>query len=164
MTSTITATFKTRQAAEDALLKLENEGFTEEQVGLIVSDETRGKTFNLEKGSKTDEGFAAGVTTGGLIGAAFGSIMAAGALTIPGLNVVVSGVLVSGLAGLGTGAVAGGLVGGLVGMGIPEHEARLYEDEIMNGAILLAVKPEDSDQKDKAKDILRSVDAYNIAA
>ncbi len=164
MTSTITATFKTRQAAEDALYKLESAGFTEEQVGLVVSDETRGKTFNIEKGSKTDEGFAAGVTTGGLIGAAIGGVMSAGALAIPGLNVVISGVLVSGLAGLGTGAIAGGLVGGLVGMGIPEHEAKLYEDEIMNGAILLVVKPENSDQKDQAKEILYSVDAYNIAA
>jgi uncharacterized membrane protein len=164
MSKTVTATFKTRQAAEEALMRLETEGFTEDQIGLIVSDETRGKTFNIDRGTKTDEGAAAGATAGGIIGAVIGGVMAAGALAIPGLNVVVSGALISGLAGLGAGAATGGLVGGLIGMGIPEHEAKLYEDEIKNGSILLAVNAENSDQKDKAKEILNAVDAYNIAA
>jgi hypothetical protein len=160
----ITATFKTRPAAEHALLNLEAIGVTQDQVSLVATDETRGNSFNIETGNKVDEGVAAGATAGGLIGAALGSLATATAIAIPGLNVVVAGTLVSAMAGLGTGAVAGGLLGGLIGSGIPEHEAKIYENEIKNGAVLMAVKPVDGEQKKQIKDILKREDAYNLAA
>lgn len=164
MTSLITATFKTRNAAEAALLSVEAIGVTNEQISVIVTDETRGNSFNLETGNKLDEGAAAGATAGGIVGAILGSLATATAIAIPGLNVVVTGALVSALAGLGAGAATGGLVGALVGAGITEHEAKIYEDEIKNGAVLLAVKPENDDQKDAIKDIFEREDAYNLAA
>ena len=164
MSKTITATFKTKEAAFSALMELEEIGITEEQVGMIVSDETRGQSFNIEEGSKIGEGTATGVTAGGIIGAIIGAVASAGAIAIPGLNLVIAGTLISGLAGLGAGAAAGGLVGALVGAGIPEHEAKLYENEIKNGAILLAIEPEDKDQKEQVENILERSDAYNLAA
>ncbi|HTS26702.1 MAG TPA: hypothetical protein VMH81_12575 [Bryobacteraceae bacterium] len=39
------------------------------------------------------------------------------------------------LAGIGTGGVVGGFVGALVGMGIPEYEAKRYEGLIRQGGI-----------------------------
>ncbi len=164
MSSIITATFKTRLAAEEALIELENVGITEEQISLVVTDETRGNTFKIDEGNKMDEGAAAGATAGGIVGAILGSILAAGVVAIPGLNLVVAGGLISGLAGLGAGAAAGGLVGALIGTGIPEHEAKLYEKAVKEGAILLAVKTKSSEQKKLVKDILHRVDAYNVAA
>ncbi len=85
-------------------------------------------------------------------------------MAIPGLNIVVAGAFVSTLAGIGAGATAGGLVGGLVGLGVPEHEAKIYEDEIKDGKILLAVQAENDDQKDQIENIFNAQDAYNIAA
>jgi uncharacterized membrane protein len=41
------------------------------------------------------------------------------------------------LAGLGVGAAAGGLIGALVGMGIPEYEAKRYEGRVKDGGILV---------------------------
>lgn len=164
MAKIITATFKTRQAAEEALTKLEQIGIEDDQIGLVVTDETRGSSFNIDEGTKVDEGFAAGATAGGLIGAILAGIAGAGTIAIPGLNLVIWGSFAAGLAGLGAGAVAGGLVGMLVGAGIPEHEARLYEDMVREGAILLAVKPADTDQKHQIRDILDHADAYHIAA
>lgn len=164
MTSLVTATFKTRTAAEDTLRSLENIGVTDEQISLVVTDETRGNSFNIKEGSKMDEGAAAGATAGGIIGAALGALATATAIAIPGLNIVVTGAVVASLAGLGAGAAAGGLVGALIGAGIPEHEAKIYEDEIKSGAILIAVKPENGDQKKKIKEIFERGDAYNLAA
>lgn len=164
MSSTITATFKTRFAAEEALAELEEIGITEEQISLVVTDETRGRSFNINEGNKMDEGAAAGATAGGIAGAILGAVLAAGVVAIPGLNLVVAGSVISGLAGFGAGAAAGGLVGGLIGAGIPEHEAKLYEGEVKKGAILLAVKTADHEQKKLVKDILHRVDAQNIAA
>lgn len=164
MTTLITATFKTRLAAESALQNLETIGVTDDQISLVVTDETRGNSFNIEEGNKMDEGAAAGATAGGIIGAVVAALTTATAITIPGMNIVVFGAAVSALAGLGAGAATGGLIGALIGAGIPEHEAKIYEDEVKNGAILLAVKAEDKKQKDQIKKIFEREDAYNLAA
>jgi len=160
----VTATFKTRAAAEETLRQLEMIGITEEQTALVVTDDTRGKTFKIKEGTKVDEGMAGGATAGGIIGAIFGSMATASAIAIPGLNLVVAGAAVATLAGLGAGATAGGFIGALVGAGMTEHEAKIYEDSLKNGAILLAVEAKDGDQKDAIKDILQRQDAYNMAA
>jgi len=164
MSRTITATFKTRTATEEALRELELLGVTEDQIGLVVTDETRGKTFNIENHSKSDQGVAAGATFGGIVGGILAAIAGAGTIVIPGLNLVVAGSIVAGLAGLGAGAAAGGILGGLVGLGVPEHEAKLYEGEIRSGSILLAVEARDHEQAKNIRQVLKRVDAYNIAA
>ena len=164
MSTFMTATFKTRMAAEDALHRLEAIGVTDKQISIVSTDETRGRSFNLESKSHMDEGVAGGVTAGGLIGAALGALAIAGTLVIPGLNVVVTGALVGSLAGLATGAVAGGVVGGLIGAGIPEYEAKIYEKEIRSGSILLAVEVSDSAQKDSVKKILQDSEGQHLAA
>lgn len=164
MTSLVTATFKTRAAAENTLRRLETIGVTDEQISLVVTDETRGNSFAVEESSKVDEGVASGAAAGGLVGALLGTMVTGTAIAIPGLNIVVAGAIVASLAGLGAGATAGGLVGGLIGAGIPEHEAKIYENEIKDGGILLAVKPEDDDQKEQVADIFERGDAHNLAA
>lgn len=162
--SLVTATFKTRMAAEHALRELETIGITDDQIAMVLTDETRGKSFQIKEGSKIDEGLAGGATAGGIIGAVLGSLATASAIAIPGLNVVVVGAAVSTLAGLGAGAVAGGFLGALVGAGIPEHEAKVYENSLKDGSILMAVEPKDKNQKSKILDIFQREDAYNLAA
>lgn len=164
MSNLVTATFKTRQAAEHSLRELEAIGITDEQTALIVTDETRGKSFQIKEGTKMDEGAAGGATAGGIIGALMGTMATATAVAIPGLNIVVAGAAISSLAGLGAGAAAGGLIGALGGAGIPEHEAKIYEDELKEGSILLAIEAEDNDQKDQVKKVLQKEDAYHLAA
>src|SRR4051812_40699530 len=97
MSKTITATFRTRAATEEALRELELIGVTEQQIGLVVTDETRGKTFKLENHTKSDQGVAAGVTFGGIVGGILAAIAGAGTIVIPGLNLVVAGSVVAGL-------------------------------------------------------------------
>jgi len=161
---TITALCKSRASTEDALRQLEALGFSENQISLLMSDSTRGKAFRLVEGTKADEGAAAGATFGGVTGAIIGSIGTAGALAIPGFNVVVVGSLAGALAGLGAGAAAGGILGALIGMGVPEHEAKVYEKELSSGNILIAVDAEDDARAKQVERVLRSVDATDIAA
>ena len=161
---TTTAVFNTRIEAESALRKLEHAGFTKDDVTMLVSEETRGKHFGIKEGSKAEEGAAAGATIGGLAGGLFLALASAGTLLIPGLNLVVSGAVIGGLAGLGAGAVAGGLIGSLVGLGIPEHEAKLYEDAVRKGGILLAVRSSDDASTDRIKNILKNANAQNVTS
>lgn len=67
----MTATFKTRHATEAALRDLEDIGITEDQIGLIATDETRGASFEIEKHSKAEENMSAGAGIGGVVGALF---------------------------------------------------------------------------------------------
>ena len=58
----------------------------------------------------------------------------------------------------------GGLIGALVGMGIPEYEAKRYEGRIKQGGILLSVHCDNSDWVSKAKDVLRDTGAEDISS
>jgi len=162
--STVTGLFKDRAAAQGAFMKLEAAGILEDQISLVMTDDARSNHFRLKESSKVDEGTATGAGIGGLVGVILGTVLAAGTIAIPGMNLVVTGALVSSLAGLGAGAVVGGLVGGLVGAGIPEHEAQLYEKELQKGNVLIAVRAHNAEQEDVVKKVFKSLEAMGLAA
>ena len=58
----------------------------------------------------------------------------------------------------------GGLLGALVGMGIPEYEAKRYEGRVKNGGTLLSVHCDTADQSKLAKQMLKSTGAEDIAS
>ena len=68
------------------------------------------------------------------------------------------------LSGAAIGATAGGITGALIGMGIPEMEAKVYEGKIKDGNILIAVHTEDSDEVKTAKEIFERADAKDISS
>jgi hypothetical protein len=67
------------------------------------------------------------------------------------------------LAGAGVGAAAGGLTGALIGMGIPEYEAKLYEGKIKEGNILIAVHSDNRDETKRAKEIFERAGAHDVS-
>jgi hypothetical protein len=58
----------------------------------------------------------------------------------------------------------GGLTGALIGMGIPEYEAKRYEGRVKDGGILLSVHSDDSQWTKKAKEILERTGAQDISS
>jgi hypothetical protein len=130
MTSkTVVGMFARRDAAEAAIRDLKTAGFTEEQIGLAMQD--------TEPGASTAEGAATGALSGGVLGGLVGLL---GSLLIPGVGpVVIGGVLASTLAGAGIGAATGGLIGALVSFGVPEEDARHFDEGLRTGAILLTI-------------------------
>lgn len=165
MTTNITATFKTRAEAETCLYQLDMLGISSDQVSLLTTETSHKKnSFNITEATKAPEGATAGGVSGGLVGSVLGAFATAGALAIPGLNVVVGGWLIGALTGLGAGALTGGLLGGLIGAGIPEHEAKLYENQLKEGAILIAVEAKSADQEEKIRDVMKHNNAQNVAA
>ena len=148
MSDIITKTYITSQDADPILLRLHENGVPTENISLVMTDDTGGESFAIESSSKVEEGLAVGATTGGLAGGILGLLATGTAMAIPGLNIIVAGGIITGLAGLGAGAATGGLIGALVGSGIPEHEAKLIEDDVKAGNLLLAVKiPEGHDRQ-----------------
>jgi len=143
----VTGSFTDRTSAESAYDRLRARGYTDDQINIMMSDETRKKYFNKDDdeskfGNKAMEGAGAGSAIGGTIGAAVGIIAAIGtSLIIPGLGIVIAGPLAAGLAGAGAGGITGGIVGALVGSGIPEEKAKIYEKDIKEGNIVMGVQP-----------------------
>jgi hypothetical protein len=68
------------------------------------------------------------------------------------------------LAGMGVGGTVGGIAGALVGMGIPEFEAKRYEGIIQKGGILLSVHCSTSDEVTRSKQILKGTGGEDVSS
>lgn len=149
--------------AELIVNHLRDSGWSEDSISAILPDHKGNLEFALRHGTKAPEGTAAGVSTGGLIGAGLGWIAGIGALTIPGIGpLVAAGPILAALSGAAVGAAVGGITGALVGMGIPEFEAKLYEGKVKAGGILIAVHCKDQAQVHRAKEIYHDAGAHDI--
>jgi hypothetical protein len=121
--------------------------------------------LHTKKNTKAPEGAASGVMAGGIAGGVLGWLTGIGALVIPGLGpFLAAGPIVAALAGAGAVGALGGIIGALVGMGIPEYEARRYEGRIREGGILLSVHCDTGDWVPRAKQVLISTGAQDIAS
>jgi hypothetical protein len=139
-------------------------GFSENDVSVLLPDKAGTRDFAHEQHTKAPEGAATGAGAGAVLGGALGWMVGIGSLAIPGLGpFIAAGPIMAALAGAAGGAAAGGLTGALVGMGIPEYEAKRYEGKVKDGNILLSVHTEDSDERDRAKQILEAGGAEDIS-
>lgn len=149
----LTGLFSDRESTDRAYSSLRDRGYTDEEINLMMSDQTRDTWFKdddaaaeTELGSKALEGAGAGSAIGGTLGAIIGGIAAIGTnVLLPGLGLVVAGPLAAALAGAGAGGLTGGLVGALIGSGIPEERAVVYEEGVRNGGAVVGVTPRNED-------------------
>ncbi len=96
------------------------------------------------------------IITGSVIG---GTLSAVAAMLIPGIGPILAGGLLAATFG---GAAIGGIAGGFLGMGIPEHRARYYEQQFQAGRIILTVKA--GNRQQQALEILRQHGAHEVEA
>ena len=152
-------------SAEKAVDVLTAQGFSEQDVSVLMSDTDANKEFAHQKHTKAPEGTATGVTAGGVVGGAVGLLAGLGALAIPGVGpLIAAGPIVGALSGLGVGGAVGGLVGALVGAGIPEYEAKRYEGRVKDGGVLLSVHCNTSEEVTSAKSLLKGTGADDVAS
>jgi len=158
--STVVGVFEHRSDAERAIEALHLAGFTDEKIGFIMRDGGEHVTHDVATTgtSAAGEGAVGGMLAGAGIG---GLIAAAASLLVPGFGpVLAGGILATTLGGAAIGAAAGGILGSLVGMGVPEEEARYYQTEFESGRMLVTVQAEG--RFDEARDILYRSGAYDV--
>ena len=144
---------------------LRSAGFRSTDVSVLMPENVGTKDFGHIKATKAPEGATTGATTGALLGGALGWLVSVGALAIPGLGpFIAAGPIVALLAGAGAAGVVGGVAGALIGMGIPEYEAKRYEGRIRSGGILLSVHCDNSEWEKRAKQVLERTGAEEISA
>jgi hypothetical protein len=154
-----------RAGFEYALSALKGVGFRDTDISVLLQENPGTKDLATQKATKAPEGAVTGAGSGAIIGGALGWFAATGILAVPGLwPFVVAGPFVATLAGMGAGGTLGGLAGALLGVGIPEYEAKRYQGRIENGGILLSVHCDDSRWVNKAKRLLSSTGAEDISS
>jgi hypothetical protein len=138
-------------------------GFRGTDISVLMPENVGTKDFVHKKDTKAPEGATTGVASGAVIGGALGWLAGIGALAIPGLGpFIAAGPIMGLLAGAGAGGAVGGVAGALIGMGIPEYEAKRYEGRVKSGGILLSVHCDSSEWVKRAKTLLEQTGAEEI--
>ena len=157
--------YQTRENLESAVRQLELENFRGTDVSVLVPQNVGTKDFAHSKATKAPEGVAVGAGSGAVIGGALGWLASIGAIAIPGIGpLIAAGPIVAALAGLGAVGAIGGIAGALIGLGLPEYEAKRYEGRVRKGGILLSVHADNHEWAGKAKAILHRTGAEDVAA
>jgi hypothetical protein len=145
-------------------------------VSVLMSEQTRGYygdafgsgysagqgTEGFEHTSKLPEGAATGGLTGGILGAIIGGLTLVGSIVLPGAGLLVAGPLVGAITGGAIGTAAGGLVGALVGAGIPETEAKFYQESLEKQGNVLVVAHVPKDLVDEVRNIFKRCGAQSV--
>ena len=150
MATTTVGVFRTRAAAEDAIAELRAEGYTDDQIGMVAKD-AGGKTVktNAAGETKSGQGAAIGAAVGATATAAVGAGIMMGVIPVIG-PILALGPLAVTLINAAGGAAVAGLAGALVGMGMPEEDAKYYEGEVTAGRFLVTVDAGDKVQDARA--------------
>lgn len=146
-----TALFDDTTSAESAYNAAIKRGYKPEDINILMSDDTRKKYYGstlvkTETGDKSVQGLAIGGAVGGTALGLIGAIVAlSSTIVVPGLGLVIAGPLAAGLVGAGAGSITGGLVGALIGAGIPEERAKIYENGLKKGGVVLVTNTKPND-------------------
>jgi len=156
--ATTAGVFATREAADRAIAALKQAGYRDDQIGLIGKDSS-GRTVKSGRAddSNAGEGAAIGAAAGAVAGAAVGAGIIAGVIPVIG-PVLALGTLGTILVNAAGGAAIVGITGALIGWGIPEEDARYFEDEVKAGRYLVTVE---CGQGDDARDLLARHGGYD---
>jgi hypothetical protein len=151
--------------AETIVDQLRQEGFQSDDISVLFPDRLGTHDFAHINNTKAPEGIATGFGTGFAIGGALGWLAGIGAIAIPGLGpMIAAGPIMAALSGAALGGSLGGIGGALIGLGIPEFEAKRYEGKIKDGNILISVHTENSEEAEKARQVYKQAGASDIAS
>ena len=137
----LTAVFDDNVHAGRALDALVAHGFDRFDMSVLMAREVheriRAKAEDAplhQAAAETARGAGLGALVGGTL-----SALAAVAISLTGIGLVVAGPLAITFGATALGATAGGFLGSLVGMGVHDDVAKIYQRDLQGGAMLVAV-------------------------
>src|SRR5215208_2348427 len=136
MARTAVGYFHDRAAANAAFDDLASHGFSRDDISIM------GRGRESGTGLADYDGDHVGAGEGAAVGGITGLLLGAAAMLIPGIGPLVavgpiSAALAGAVTGGVTGAVVGGITGALVDAGVPEEEARYYDERMRTGGVLM---------------------------
>lgn len=151
--------------AQTAVERLQAMGFAPKEISVLFPDQRGSHDFGFEHHTKAPEGALVGILLGWLLGAAIGLVLGVGVLVIPGLEVLHTGSpVLSSLAVAALVALPIAAIGAIIGMSVPEIQAKHYAGKTRKGSILVAAHADNPEEVRRAREVLRSVKASDVAA
>jgi outer membrane lipoprotein SlyB len=149
--------------AEHIVEELKKAHFSNQAVSILFQDKNNTRDFAPEHQTMAPEAAVTGAIPGGLLGGTLGWIAGIGAFAIPGVGpFIAAGPLMAALGGTLVGATAGGVAGALIGFGMPEIEAKRFEEKLQKGNTLMSVHITDIAEIGRAKRVFSKCGAHNI--
>lgn len=165
MNASAFCTAKSLEQADQIVDDLRTAGFHNDDISALLPDRRSTHAFAHEHNTKAPEGATTGGVAGMGVGAALGWLAGIGALAIPGVGpFIAAGPIMAALGGAAVGTATGGVIGALVGLGIPEFEAKRYDAKLREGNILISVHTDDGDRRDAAKAVFERNHADDISS
>lgn len=154
------------RVAERAIDFLKDSGFRNTDISFLAAEDFLNKDFGYERDTKASEGTTTGAIAGHVVDGSFGWLAGIGVMAIPGVGpFIAAGPILGLLAGIGTGAtIVGGIAGALIGIGIPEYEAKRYEGRIRGGEMFLSIYCRDSESARRARQTLEHTGAQEVSS
>ena len=131
------AVYDTVDQAERAVRELRAAGFTHDEISVLCSDEHKLAHFHdVQTPAQAGSHTAAGILTGGAVGAAVGGLaLAASAIMTGGASLLIGGgALIAG------GALAGSFTGAMASRGFEPEKVNYYDQAVRRGKLLVAVE------------------------
>lgn len=152
-----------RREANEIVERLATANFSKHEISVLFPEREGDHAAGHQPNEADCEDAAANAGAGGLVGGALGFIAGIGVLAIPGVGLfLAAGPILAALTGAAVGATAGGIAGTLIGMGIPETDARHYEGRVTSGNVLICVHSDDPAELASARYILKQSGAKDI--
>jgi hypothetical protein len=169
---------KTNDQAEHLIAVLRQAGFSDKDISVIAPgselnddpkiaiDHEPGKDPADEKprdGSDKLKGLTIGAVSGGVILGTIGGLIGLASLAVPGLGlIVVAGPIAAALTDAAAGGAVGLIAGALMGMRIPEHRAKQYEESVREGNTLVSVHTRNAEEFEWAMKVLARGGAEDV--
>jgi hypothetical protein len=161
----VLGTYPSHAAAKNAAAALVVDGYKASTIDILVA----GSEGNLGDGHTVGPKSIfpnSGAYKGALIGGVVGMLGGMALVAITGADpTFAAGNTLTTVLGAGfVGALGCGISMAFVGLGVPEHEEKRYEEVVQHGGVLLSVQTETTDQVTETKGHLQRLGAKDIAS
>lgn len=141
--------------------KLKEAGFSNNEISVLFPDNfsTESTIVNTQDPSNEISNIALNV------GVDLEWIVGIGSLELPGIGrFIAAGPIVNELSRIPLKGTTGNLMEALIGVGIPGHEAELYQEKIKVGRAIIVVNTASIEQRDAANTIFQQAHAEDISS
>ena len=164
MAKAIICVVRTENEAEQLVNRLKEAEFSAQEVSIVTQDRRQERGLTDEARKTRVESMAAGAVAGGLLVGGLGWLAGIVALAIPGIGpLIAAGPIVAALGDAAIGGAFGVVGGAILGMRMPDHLARYYEEALQNGHSLIAVHTDDPVKRQKGREIFQAGGGEHIS-